>query len=144
MKIVANKRCILQYDIVPLPSLFIIFFEEQFFEFRFLFLRFCLDIYKHGHLCQFFPVRRVKYPQFSGVDSFLTLPRLTNGYKEFEIFMKFKPSSDSGLLLFTSEHPTGKGDFFSLALVNGHVEFRCVFRLAYCYDLQVSYVPQCL
>lgn len=69
-------------------------------------------------------VRRVKYPQFSGVDSFLALPRLTNGYKEFEISVKFKPSSDSGLLLFTSEHPTGKGDFFSLALVNGHVEFR--------------------
>jgi coxsackievirus/adenovirus receptor len=72
-----------------------------------------------------FAVGNIKFPKFSG-DSFLTLPAVTSGDIELEIVIKFKPSSDSGLLLFTSEHADGKGDFFSLGLINGFVEFRYV------------------
>ncbi|XP_061175117.1 pikachurin-like [Saccostrea echinata] len=74
-----------------------------------------------GKLCD--TERIVKYPQFMG-DSFLTLPPITSGYRDIEISVEFKPASDSGLLLFSSEHSQAKGDFFSLVLVNGFVEFR--------------------
>ena len=82
---------------------------------------FFIKIFLHDCLA----VGDVKYPKFTG-DGFLALPTVTSGYTEFEILIKFKPSTDSGLLLFISEYPDAKGDFFSLGLINGFVEFRFV------------------
>ncbi|XP_033738487.1 pikachurin-like [Pecten maximus] len=65
----------------------------------------------------------VRFPKFLG-NGYLTLPVLKTGYKEFDIQIDFKPQANNGLLLFTAENTNTKSDFFSIALVNGYVEFR--------------------
>ncbi|KAK6179410.1 hypothetical protein SNE40_011777 [Patella caerulea] len=65
----------------------------------------------------------VRYPQFFGM-GYLALPVLKDGYKEFTIVVEFRPQAQNGLLLFSSETESAKSDFFSIALIDGYVEFR--------------------
>ena len=57
---------------------------------------------------------------------YVAFPVLKRAYKEFTITLEFRPMTRNGLLLFSSEHPNARSDFFSLALVNGHAELRQV------------------
>ncbi|KAK3091994.1 hypothetical protein FSP39_024318 [Pinctada imbricata] len=74
----------------------------------------------------------VKYPKFHG-DGYLALPVLRHAHKEFDILIEFKPRDWNGLLLYTAEREEGKGDYFSIALVNGFIVYRYSFTF-----LQIS------
>ncbi|XP_029434740.1 basement membrane-specific heparan sulfate proteoglycan core protein isoform X5 [Rhinatrema bivittatum] len=66
----------------------------------------------------------VTTPFFSGDDSFVAYPPLTNIHYELRVDMEFKPLSPSGLLFFSGGKVGPMVDFVSLAMVDGHVEFR--------------------
>ena len=84
-------------------------------------------------LCQIYKVKRgvfsiiseieVRYPRFLG-NSFLALPVLKTGYKYLDILLEFKPTAKYGLLFFSAEFEDARSDFFSVALINGFIEFR--------------------
>ena len=79
----------------------------------------------------------VKYPQFYGT-GYVAFPVLRDAYKEFTITIEFRPDTSNGLLIFSSELPTAKTDFFSVALVDQKVEFRLVeSRLNICVKVLV-------
>ncbi|GAB6029009.1 hypothetical protein CHUAL_004797 [Chamberlinius hualienensis] len=66
----------------------------------------------------------VRFPKFGG-RSHLELPPLKNSFREFEITLEFRPeTSADGLLLYTGETRDASGDFVSLAIRNGSLEFR--------------------
>jgi len=65
----------------------------------------------------------VRYPKLSGL-GFVALPVLRGAFREFVITMDFRPDSRHGLLLFSSDHPETRFDFFSVSLVDGRVDFR--------------------
>lgn len=67
----------------------------------------------------------VLYPSFKGY-GYMALPTPSGIYHGFEIRIDFKPTHPDGLLLFSSERNVngGVGDFFSVALSNGIVQFR--------------------
>ncbi|XP_053394807.1 pikachurin-like [Mercenaria mercenaria] len=65
----------------------------------------------------------IRYPRFYG-NSYMALPVLKNGYKEMNILLEFKPVAQFGLLLFSSEFEDARSDFFSIALIDGYLEFR--------------------
>ncbi|XP_070563063.1 pikachurin-like [Ptychodera flava] len=75
-----------------------------------------------GKQCQIDSME-VKYPQLWG-NGYVAFPKLLTAYKTFQITLEFRPTKLNGLLLFSSERPTARGDFFSVALINGHAEFR--------------------
>jgi len=47
--------------------------------------------------------------------------------RDVSISMTFKPLRPNGLLLYTSQYDDGRGDFLSLTLRHGYVEFRSFF-----------------
>lgn len=57
-------------------------------------------------------------------DGYLAFPELTDSNKEFKIELEFRPDSSNGLILFSAEMKDAKSDFFSIAIVNGFIEFR--------------------
>ncbi|CAM4577609.1 unnamed protein product [Lepidochelys kempii] len=63
-------------------------------------------------------------PSFSGSDSFISYPPLTNIHYELRLEVEFKPLSPSGLVLFSGGSGAPVEDFVSLAMASGHVEFR--------------------
>lgn len=62
-------------------------------------------------------------PQFSG-DSYIEASKLENVGRAFSLEIWFLPSSNNGVLVYNGQLTTGKGDFISLNLMNGHVQFR--------------------
>ena len=65
----------------------------------------------------------VRYPKFLGF-GYMAFPVLRGAYLEFEFTIEFRPDTLNGLLLFSSETPTANTDFFSVAIIDGLVEFR--------------------
>ncbi|XP_072887750.1 basement membrane-specific heparan sulfate proteoglycan core protein isoform X3 [Hemitrygon akajei] len=63
-------------------------------------------------------------PSFRGGDSFVTYPPLTNVHNELTIELEFKPRSPTGLMFYSSGKRMKMNDFISIAMLNGHVEFR--------------------
>lgn len=64
-------------------------------------------------------------PEFRGdADSYLALPRLENVARAFSLEVWFLSRSPTGLLLYDGQLVGGRGDFISLNLVNGYVQFR--------------------
>uniref|UniRef100_A0A674KCR5 Heparan sulfate proteoglycan 2 n=1 Tax=Terrapene triunguis TaxID=2587831 RepID=A0A674KCR5_9SAUR len=63
-------------------------------------------------------------PSFSGSDSFISYPPLTNIHYELRLEAEFKPLSPDGLILFSGGSGAPVEDFVSLAVASGHVEFR--------------------
>lgn len=61
-------------------------------------------------------------PHFNG-KAYLELRRL-QAYQGLSLEIEFKAYSSDGLLLYNGQTMTGAGDFMSLALRDGHVEFR--------------------
>ncbi|XP_034547111.1 pikachurin isoform X3 [Notolabrus celidotus] len=68
----------------------------------------------------------VNFPRFYGY-SHITFEPLKNSYQTFQISLEFKADSEDGLLLYCGENEHGRGDFTSLALVQGtlHYRFNC-------------------
>lgn len=63
-------------------------------------------------------------PQFTG-SSYVQLPRPEGLGKSFKIEIWFLAKKPSGLLLYTAQSSTkSKGDFVSINLVEGRVQFR--------------------
>ena len=63
-------------------------------------------------------------PSFNG-SSYLQYPGLAQTALSFiEIQIVFKPKSSNGILLYNGNRMDGKGDFISLNLVDGFIEFR--------------------
>ena len=66
----------------------------------------------------------IKYPRFSGT-GFIAFPVLRGTHQQFTMVIEFRPDEDEGgLLLFSADNTELQFDFFSLAIVNGRVEFR--------------------
>ncbi|XP_034241184.1 basement membrane-specific heparan sulfate proteoglycan core protein-like isoform X2 [Thrips palmi] len=57
-------------------------------------------------------------------NSFMALPTLLEAYLNFNITISFKPERSNGLILYNGQQSGGSGDFVSLGLNNGFVEFR--------------------
>ncbi|KAM4745930.1 pikachurin isoform 3-T3 [Anableps anableps] len=68
----------------------------------------------------------VNFPRLYGY-SHMTFEPLKNSYQTFQITLEFKADSEDGLLLYCGENEHGRGDFTSLALVQGklHYRFNC-------------------
>lgn len=64
----------------------------------------------------------VEIPAFSGI-SFLELPRL-QAYTRLSLELEFRSFGGDGILLYNGQTATGAGDFVSLAVRDGYVEFR--------------------
>lgn len=61
-------------------------------------------------------------PMFSG-RSYLELPKL-EAYSRFSVEMEIRTLSTDGILLYNGQTSSGKGDYVSLAIKSGFVEFR--------------------
>lgn len=64
-------------------------------------------------------------PSFSG-SSYLMLRPFGNQSDEFYLEIAFHSLNKDGMLLFSSQTEDGTGQYISLAISNGHVEFRFV------------------
>lgn len=62
-------------------------------------------------------------PEFSGT-SYIQFPQLKHVGKTFTIDISFMPKSANGLLLYDGQLKNGRGDFISLLLVHGFIQFR--------------------
>lgn len=71
--------------------------------------------------------------------SYMKLPTIVNAYMGFEVQITFKPEKDHGLLLYNGQQEDGGGDFISVGLTNGYVEFR--FELGSGLGLLRSHAP---
>ncbi|KAK2165282.1 hypothetical protein LSH36_52g01014 [Paralvinella palmiformis] len=63
-------------------------------------------------------------PGFSGINSYLRLKRIQQAYRQITIEMTFKTLSNEGILLYSGKIMNGTGDFISLSVKDGFVEFR--------------------
>ncbi|CAK1540067.1 unnamed protein product [Leptosia nina] len=68
------------------------------------------------------PVTYIETPSFDG-SSYIRLKPL-KAYHKLNIDIEFKAFSENGVILYDQQKPDGTGDFVSLALVNGFLEFR--------------------
>lgn len=62
-------------------------------------------------------------PEFNG-SSFIKFPRLEGIRKKFSIEVSFMPKAPNGLIFYNGQMKNGKGDFISLNLARGYVQFR--------------------
>lgn len=62
-------------------------------------------------------------PEFNG-SSFIAFPRLEGVSKTFSIEIFFLSRNANGLILYNGQMKNGRGDFISLNLVHGQVQFR--------------------
>lgn len=66
----------------------------------------------------------IQYPRFYGY-SYLAFSSLKNSHKSFQITLQFKADfHNTGLLLYCGHNEQGKGDFMSLVLNEGTLNFR--------------------
>ncbi|XP_049625003.1 pikachurin-like [Suncus etruscus] len=66
----------------------------------------------------------IQYPRFYGY-SYLAFSSLKNSHKSFQITLQFKADfHNNGLLLYCGHNEQGKGDFMSLVLNEGTLNFR--------------------
>ena len=63
-------------------------------------------------------------PGFSGINSYLRLKKIDQAYRQVTIEMTFKALSNEGILLYSGKNMNGTGDFISLSIKDGFVEFR--------------------
>lgn len=77
----------------------------------------CETLLKEGLLAAY-----IDTPSFDG-SSYIRLKPL-KAYHKLNIDIEFKAFSENGVILYNQQKTDGTGDFVSLALVNGYVEFR--------------------
>ncbi|XP_017763694.1 PREDICTED: agrin-like [Eufriesea mexicana] len=66
--------------------------------------------------------RDYEVPSFDG-KSYVRMNRLKAYYK-FSVEVEFKTYADNGIILYNQQKSDGTGDFVSLAIVDGHIQFR--------------------
>ncbi|XP_070168746.1 agrin isoform X2 [Polyergus mexicanus] len=66
--------------------------------------------------------RDYEIPSFDG-KSYVRMSRL-KAYHKFSIEVEFKTYADNGIILYNQQKSDGTGDFVSLAIVDGYVQFR--------------------
>lgn len=66
----------------------------------------------------------IETPSFDGT-SYIRLKPL-KAYHKLNIDIEFKAFTENGVILYNQQKADGTGDFVSLALVNGYIEFRLV------------------
>ncbi|XP_051154479.1 agrin-like isoform X3 [Leptopilina boulardi] len=78
-----------------------------------------------GEHCEILDAELTEFhiPEMKG-DGFLELPCLDGVAKAFSIELWFLTEANDGLLLYNGQLNNGRGDFISLNLVNGKLEFR--------------------
>ncbi|GFU18607.1 hypothetical protein NPIL_372691 [Nephila pilipes] len=64
-----------------------------------------------------------KYPRFRE-DSYIALPILRDAHKSMQVTLEFRPEANDGLIAYSGEKPDLRGDFISIALNKGFIEFR--------------------
>lgn len=74
------------------------------------------------HIKDALPTTYIETPSFDG-SSYIRLKPL-KAYHKLNIDIEFKAFSENGVILYNQQKPDGTGDFVSLALVNGYLEFR--------------------
>ncbi|GJQ68230.1 hypothetical protein Trydic_g10765 [Trypoxylus dichotomus] len=67
-------------------------------------------------------IKKYEVAAFDG-KSFIRMKPL-KAYHKLSIEMEFKTYSNNGILLYNQQRPDGLGDFVSLAIIKGYVEFR--------------------
>ncbi|XP_057656608.1 agrin-like isoform X3 [Diorhabda carinulata] len=78
----------------------------------------------YGTSCQEeFKSLRGLTPEFNG-NSFIQLPRLEGIKKRFSIEVTFMTTASSGLILYNGQMKNGRGDFISLNIARGYLQFR--------------------
>ncbi|XP_058849388.1 basement membrane-specific heparan sulfate proteoglycan core protein-like isoform X4 [Acipenser ruthenus] len=66
----------------------------------------------------------VTSPSFNGEDSYVSYPPMTIVHNDLRMDLEFKTLDSDGLLFFSGGKKMKVEDFVSLAMVDGHVEFR--------------------
>ncbi|XP_076472604.1 agrin-like [Babylonia areolata] len=74
-----------------------------------------------GPLCH--KVAEFKVPSFTG-HSFLKVPRITKASQDLSMEVVFQTLNKDGIVLFNAQNKDGSGDFVSLAVRDGFIEFR--------------------
>ncbi|KFM59874.1 Pikachurin, partial [Stegodyphus mimosarum] len=64
-----------------------------------------------------------KYPRFHD-GSYLALPILRDAHKSMQVTLEFRPEANDGLILYSGEKFDLHGDFISITLNKGFIEFR--------------------
>lgn len=67
-------------------------------------------------------LKRYEIPSFNG-QSFVRMKPL-KAYHKLSIEIEFKTYANDGIILYNQQRADGLGDFVSLAIVNGYIEFR--------------------
>ncbi|XP_044765426.1 agrin-like isoform X2 [Coccinella septempunctata] len=75
-----------------------------------------------GHRCEI-DIREVLTPEFRG-SSYIRYPLMVDMKKSFSMEVTFLPTSLNGVLIYSGQNRNGQGDFITLNLVRGHLEFR--------------------
>ncbi|CAH1773592.1 unnamed protein product [Owenia fusiformis] len=68
-------------------------------------------------------LEEVMVPEFNG-RSYLVQPLKGKFARHIDLEVWFLAKTSNGMLLYVGQQPDGKGDFLSLNLVNGHLQFR--------------------
>ncbi|XP_053203180.1 agrin-like [Panonychus citri] len=68
------------------------------------------------------PIKSISIPSFFG-ESFIEMPRL-NAYTRLSIELEFLTFSENGLLVYNGQTSSGEGDFISISIKGGYIEFR--------------------
>ncbi|XP_026471084.1 agrin-like [Ctenocephalides felis] len=61
-------------------------------------------------------------PSFDGSSHIRIKPM--KAYYKFDVEIEFKTNTNNGIMFYNGQHIDGKGDFISLAIINGYLEFR--------------------
>ena len=64
----------------------------------------------------------------------MALPTLRNSHRSLQISLEFKPEMFDGVLLYSGQEPNLDGDFISIVINQGFVEFRLVLE---CFKLKI-------
>lgn len=67
-------------------------------------------------------INYIETPSFDG-RAFIRLKPL-KAYHKLNIDVEFKTFSENGIILYDQQKMDGTGDFVSLAIINGYIEFR--------------------
>lgn len=79
---------------------------------------------RNGENCEYMEQEiEASAAEFVG-SSFVQFPRLEGVGRKFAIELTFTTRTSNGLLLYNGQLKNGKGDFISLNLVQGHLQFR--------------------
>ena len=87
---------------------------------------FCMCLFS---LLFFYTEAEFIVPSFNG-RSFIEVPRIQKARTDLSIEVAFQTLNTDGIILFNAQNPDGTGDFVSLAVREGYVEFRSGFGVS--------------